>query len=409
MVYRGIAGLGGGSEEIYRYTTSLDHDVEILPYALRVLEAHVRHLAEKRVIPVSAAEATLRALEELKNVEPPREGYEDVWEWIEEELDRRTRGLSRWIWIGRSRNDHVSAALRMLAADRLRQLIEAIDEFLAAAGSLKAREGSVLIPLHTHRQPSQVGTLSCLIDSWIEGAVTVRRLAESVLPLVERSPLGASAGAGTLAPLDPWRLASLAGLGEPLVSSVYAAGSRLDVSAAASVAALALTEASRAAGDLILYSNPYVGILRLPDSHVATSSIMPHKRNPATMEVLVARAKRGQACLASILSIQAGLPSGYSLDLQEANPCLYLVLSDAVEAYKVLASAVEGVRVNRERALELLRLYTPWSAEEAERRALVEGKPLRDAYSEVASRLDEIAGMDPEWAVKARRTGCRWL
>ncbi len=407
MVYRSIAGLSGGSEEIYRYTTSLDHDVEILPYALRVIEAHVRHLREKRVIPEEAAEATLKALRELGEAEPPREGYEDVWEWIEDELERRTRGLSRWIWIGRSRNDHVSAALRLLAADRLRQLVQAIDSFLAAAGKLKEREGDALIPLHTHRQPSQIGTLACLADSWIEGAVTVRRLAESVLPIVERSPLGAGAGAGTIAPLDPWRLAGLAGLGEPLVSSVYAAGSRLDVSAAAAVAVLAITEASRAAGDLILYSNPYVGVLILPESHVATSSIMPHKRNPATMEVLVARAKRAQACLAALLSIQAGLPSGYSLDLQEANPCLYLVLRDAVEAYRILASALEGLRVDRGRAMELLRRYAPWSAEEAERRALEEGKPLREAYAEVARSLEEVRGRSPEWAVRARRTGCR--
>jgi len=407
LVYRGLTGLGGGSEEIYRYTTSLAHDTEILPYALRVLEAHVRHLAEKSVIPPDAAEATLKALSELRGVEPPREGYEDVWEWIEEELEKRTGGLSRWVWIGRSRNDHVSAALRLLAADRLRELVDAVNAFIRAAEELKAREGDALIPLHTHRQPSQVGTLSCLVDAWIEGASTVKKLAEAVLPLVERSPLGAAAGAGTLAPLEPERLAGLAGLGEPLASSLYAAGSRLDVSAAAAVAALAATEASRAAGDLILYSSPYVAVLRLPDAHVATSSIMPHKRNPATMEVLVARAKRAQACLAAALSIQAGLPSGYSLDLQEANPCIYTVLRDAVEAYRILASAVEGVQVDRGRALELLRRYAPWSAEEAERRALEEGKPLREAYAEVAASLGEIRGGSPEWPVKARRTGCR--
>ena len=407
MAYRRIARLSGGGEEIYRYTTSLPHDHEILPYAIRVLEAHTLHLKERGIIPSDAADKVLETLRELREVEPPREGYEDVWEWIEDELEKLTGGASRWIWIGRSRNDHMSAALRLLAADRLKQLISAAGRLEEAAGKLARKYQGSPIPLHTHGIPSQVGSVACLADAWAEAARTISEMARSVLRLVERSPLGAGAGAGTLAPIDPEGLSRIAGLGKPLSSSVYAAGSRLDVSAAAAAAALALAEASRIAGDLILYSSPYVGIFRLPDSHVATSSIMPHKRNPATMEVLIARAKRAAGCLAGILSIQAGLPSGYSLDLQEANPCIYEVLRDAAESLYILADSIENLEVDEDKALETLERFSPWSAEEAERRSLEEGKPLRETYAQVAKNLESLKGMDPKWPLRLRKTGCR--
>ncbi|NOZ88609.1 MAG: argininosuccinate lyase [Crenarchaeota archaeon] len=415
--YRELVGLGGGSV-VYEYTSSIPHDREIFREAVLVLSAHLLHLRERGLIPGEAACRLAEALREALARGPGllEGGYEDVWEALEDWLQRRAGEAAGFLPLGRSRNDHVSAALRLyslrMLAELLRWLVEARRALLEAAGRLEG----VPVLFHTHSQPSQLATLDCLLLAWEESLASSFQLASAAAGLVDRSPLGASAGAGTLAPLEPGRLAWLLGFREAIVNPLYAAGSRFDVSAAAAAAALFLVEASRIAEDLMLYSSPYVGAARLPEEHVATSSVMPHKRNPATLEVLRARAARAVGLLAGLLSVQKGLPSGYSLDLQEANPLLYMVLRDAAEAAWLLADLLPRVEWSRERLEELAERYMAWGAELAEALALKTGRPFREAYAEAAAAIREgragellksLGYASPFELVAARSTGCR--
>ena len=417
--YREAVGIGGDSHLVYEYTTSLSHDGEIYPYVVRVLIAHTLHLAERGVIPRQAACSTLRSLLEALDKKPSellKPGYEDVFEALEDWLASETGGASAYIWIGRSRNDHVSAALRLYTLERLAEALDWILHARFRLIELAERYRGVPLLFHTHQQPSQLATLECLILAWEEALASVYRLLHSTIDLVNRSPLGASAGAGTLAEVDPAELAKLAGFSGAIESSLYAAGSRLDVTAAALAAAAALTEASRIAGDLIMLSSPYVAAARIPDSHVATSSIMPHKRNPVTLEVLRARAARAAGLAAGLLAVQKGIPYGYNLDLQEANPLLYTLLRDVVEAGRVLADLFSGLEFDVERLHRLAESYTAWGAELAELLALRSRRPLRETYREAASALRggearELLRMlgvgTPLELVSMRRTGCR--
>ncbi len=407
MAYRTLTGIGGSpSDPVYTYASSLHHDIHIKPYVLRILKAHTLHLAEKKIIPGEAAEKVLEALNRLEEEEPPPQGYEDIYEWIEARLEELAGRNAKYIWIGRSRNDHVAAALRLYTRDRLRDTIRWIGEAIGALEKLQREYKGVIIPLHTHRQPSQIGTVDCLIAAWIEGLERSRAILEHAISMLSQGPLGSGAGAGTVAPIDAVELNVLAGFTGALQTSVYATGSRLDLAYAADAAAVFMAEASRIAGDLILYSSPYVGVVELPPAHVATSSIMPHKRNPATMEVLLGKTHVVVSCAAAYKHIYTGLPSGYSLDLQEGNPCLYTVLETTVQTARILADLLPGLRVDVERARELVEKYPIWSAEAAEMMALEEGTPLREAYARVAEEIRRGAGrLSPEEVLGKRRRG----
>ncbi len=419
--YRELVGLGAGGP-VYEYTSSIEHDRVIFREAVLVLSAHLVHLSEKGLIPRDAACRLARALREALARgaslldELGEGGYEDIWEALEAWLQQRAGDAAGYLPLGRSRNDHVSAALRLyvlrLGAEILKSLVEARRAVLEKAGEYVG----VPVLFHTHSQPSQLATLDCLLLAWDEALASGFRLLSSALRLADRSPLGASAGAGTLAPLEPERLAWLLGFHEAIRSPLYAAGSRFDVTAVAAAASLLLVEASRIAEDLMLYSSPYVAAARLPEEHVATSSVMPHKRNPATLEVLRARAARASGMLAGLLSIQKGLPSGYSLDLQEANPLLYQLLGDAAEAVSILADVVAGTSWDRERLEELAERYMAWGAELAEALALKTGRPFRVAYREAAEAiragragelLKSLGYSSPFELAAARSTGCR--
>jgi len=414
--YRELTGLGKEGL-VYEYTSSIDHDKAIERYVALVIAAHTTHLYEKGLLPGNIICALAPILREM--VEKGgfiQRGYEDVFEAAEAYLEGKAGKASEYIWLGRSRNDHVSAALRLYVADKLLELIDALTSARRALLGLASKYGDIPIILHTHQQPSQVGNVSCLVLGWEEALASATRLLIDVFGLVARSPLGAGAGAGTLASLEPERLAELLGLGSVL-SSLYGAGSRFDVAAAVLAASLFLVEASRIASDLITYSSPYVGVLRIPEEHVATSSAMPHKRNPVTLEVLRARAARAAGYAVAMLGVMHGLPYGYNLDLQEANPLMYSVLSDAIDAARVLGELFKGLVFDKEKSLSLVKRFSPISVELAEKKSIEEGKAFREAYAEVAAllrreSLGELAAKElgPNWPGKVlslRQTGCK--
>jgi len=412
--YRELAGIGG--ELVYQYTSSIGHDHAIEKHVAYVLATHLTHLFEKDLIPREAfcalAPVLLSMLREGNYI---REGYEDVFEAAEAYLEERAGSAANYLWLGRSRNDHVSAALRLYAVEKLVELAKGLTRARRALLGVATRWGNVPVLLHTHQQPSQVGNIACLVLGWEEALSSVTQLALFATKLLARSPLGASAGAGTIAPIDPERLAELLGF-ESVLSSTYASGSRLDVALAVMVSAMFMAEASRIASDLITYSSPYLGVIVIPDEHVATSSAMPHKRNPVTLEVLRARAARVAGYALGVLAIMHGLPYIYNLDLQEANPLLYTALSDAVEASMILSDIFEKMGIDEKRSRALVERYAPVSVELAEISALREGKAFREAYREVAEllRKEPLARLaesllGPGWVDKVlelRKTGC---
>ncbi len=417
-MYREIKGYSGGL--VYEYTSSMQHDKEILREAISVVAAHTIHLHEQGIIDQEAycrvAMHILGLLEDPWVIYGQESEYEDVWEAIEAWLTKKAGSYAGEIWIGRSRNDHVSAALRLRAIRGAVSVMKLVNKYRNTIidKALASRDKWIL--LHTHSQPAQLASAPCLLLAWEEALASIYSQLEHVVEALNRSPLGSSAGAGSIAPLDPARLASLLGFAETISSPLYATGSRLDLSLYASTIAMLLVELSRMAEDLILLSSPYVGVIVLPDSHVATSSIMPHKRNPATLEVLRARAKLAVSMLSGLLGVQTGLPSGYSLDLQEVNPVIYRLESEASHAIGVMNRVVEGLTWDDEALERMQKNFIGYGAELAEYIALTEKIPFREAYRLVVKTLrdgglgellEEYGFKSPVELASLRHTGCK--
>ena len=417
-MYREIKGYSGGM--VYEYTSSMQHDKEILREAVRVVAAHTIHLREQGILDQEAycnvARHLFCLLENPGEIYEHRGEYEDIWEALEAWLTKKAGSIAGEIWIGRSRNDHVSAALRLRAIRGALGIMKLVNEYRKTIIDKAYASGGKWVLLHTHSQPAQLASAPCLLLAWEETLASIYNQLKRAVEALNRSPLGSSAGAGSIAPIDPARLAGLLGFAETISSPLYATGSRLDLSLYASTIVMLLVELSRMAEDLMLLSSPYVGVIVLPDSHVATSSIMPHKRNPVTLEVLRARAKLAVSMLSGLLGVQTGLPSGYSLDLQEVNPIIYWLESEASHALEVMNSVVEGFMWNDEALMRMQESFIGYGAELAEYIALTKKIPFRDAYKLVAESLREgdAEGLLRGYGFKSpvelsslRRTGCK--
>lgn len=110
---------------------------------------------------------------------------------------------------------------------------------------------------------------------------------------------------------------------------------------------------SRLAEELILWSTTEFGYVELDDRFTSTSSIMPQKKNPDTLELI--RAKTGSviAALVAGLAILKALPYSYNLDLQEITPHLRQAATIANDSVRVATGVLGTIAVNSDRLADM--------------------------------------------------------
>ena len=381
--------IGGGGDLVRRYTSSLQDDVEIAEEVIRVMKAHVRHLAEVGAVPRDAADAVVKALGELDPAELIGGEFEDVHEALEKRLiDKLGEEVGGWVGLGRSRNDHVAAAIRLAALRKTGELRRAAGRLRCVLARRALEYAECAMPSFTHFQPAQVITFGhylLALDELVAEFLHVLKAAEDLLA---RSPLGAGPAGGVQTSIDRRRLAELAGFSDVVENALYASGGRFFALVLASAVVSFLAELSRAVDDFIRWNSPLIGYVEAPDDHVSTSSIMPHKRNLVTLEVLRARIGEALGHLTALHAVVMKVGMGYSLDLQEATRHLWAVLKTATEGLEVFTDFVEKMRFDCGKARQDAERYYATSSDTAETLALA-GTPFRTAYFQVARQIKE--------------------
>ncbi|HDD66909.1 MAG TPA: argininosuccinate lyase, partial [Nitrososphaeria archaeon] len=278
--------------------------------------------------------------------------FEDVHEFVEakliEKLGTEVGGKRH---TGRSRNDQVALDIRL----RTRKLLlELWEEALKLGEALlsKAEEELETLAIHyTHLQQAQLGYLSHYLISHLDHLLRdVVRIRECYRR-TNKSPLGACAVAGSTLPLDRLRVAELLGFDGIVENSIDAVSSRDFALEAISTAAILMTNLSRLAEDLIIWSSSEFDYVELPDSLASPSSVMPHKKNPCILELLRARAGRVIGVLTASLAMLKGIPTGYDRDLQEGKPLIWEALKLASSSLRILAKVVSRLKIKREKLL----------------------------------------------------------
>ncbi|MEM4678385.1 MAG: lyase family protein, partial [Acidilobaceae archaeon] len=249
------------------------------------------------------------------------------------------------------------------------------------------------MPAYTHERPAQVTTLAHYLDHIDEMLEDYEKVIISVLDVTNKTPLGAGPVAGTMVPIDRDYVSNLLLFKGLVYNNLYASSSRDFLMLALAVVTSLLVSLSKIAEDLIYFSSPEVRFVELPVSHLDTSSIMPHKRNPVTLEVL--RAKAGEAIgrLSGVMAIVKALRSGYNLDLQEANDIALTTLLETRDSLQVLRDILSNMKVNVEAMKKYVETFQPIAAELAEVVTLKTRKPFREVYWEIAKAIRESEDM----------------
>ncbi|HSI99004.1 MAG TPA: argininosuccinate lyase [Patescibacteria group bacterium] len=324
--------------------------------------------------------------------------------------------LAGQLQAGRSRNEEVVTDERLwllAAAQRLDAAIEQLQRTLVT----RAEEHlDTVLPAHTHTQPAQPMLLAHHLLAYVEMLDRDRGRLTDAARRADASPAGSGAAVGSGLPLDRDAVARRIGFSAITANSLDAVADRDYAVELTAAAATALMHLSRMAADLVSWSTPYYRFARIGDGHATGSSMLPNKRNPDIAELVRARAARAQGELATVVSVQAGLPLGYHRDLQEtrgpmqrtvASLELCLAAMDEMMAgatfdpETMAAAAGSGHALATALAERLLRAGVPfrdahWRVGELVARAEAAGCDLADLpVAELRDALPELGELDP--------------
>jgi argininosuccinate lyase len=196
-----------------------------------------------------------------------------------------------------------------------------------------------VMPGFTHLQTAQPVTFGHHLLAYVEMAARDRgRFADARVRLNE-SPLGAGALAGTSFPIDRAMTAKALGFARPMGNSLDAVADRDFVLETLSAAAIASVHLSRFAEEIVIWSSPLAGLIRLSDRFTTGSSMMPQKRNPDAAELVRAKTGRIVGGLNALLLVMKGLPLAYQKDMQEDKEGAI----DAIDALVLSITAMTGM------------------------------------------------------------------
>jgi argininosuccinate lyase len=195
------------------------------------------------------------------------------------------------------------------------------------------------MPGFTHLQSAQPVTFGHHLLAYVEMLARDRSRLADARRRMNECPLGAAALAGTSFPIDRHATAKALGFDRPTANSLDSVSDRdfaLEAVASASICAMHL---SRFAEEIVLWTTPQFGFIRLSDSFTTGSSIMPQKRNPDAAELVRGKAGRVFGALQALLTMMKGLPLTYSKDMQEDKEGVF----DALQTLSLCLAAIAGM------------------------------------------------------------------
>ncbi|MFZ1238557.1 MAG: argininosuccinate lyase [Anaerolineae bacterium] len=381
-----------------QFNASLPFDQALWAADIRGSQAYARALARAGLISLAERDQLLAGLDAVadewaRGVFVPRAGDEDIHTAVERRLGEIIGGVAGKLHTGRSRNDQVATDVRLWLRDQIDQLAAALCDLQAAVIALAEAHLAVLMPGTTHMQPAQPIRFShwALSFFWMwqrdhERLTEVRRR-------VNVCPLGSGALAGTPFNVDRAALAAELGFDAISANSLDAVSDRDFVVEFLAWAALLGIHLSRLAEDLILWSNPQFGFVRVADAYSTGSSLMPQKRNPDAMELVRGKSGRLLGNLVSLLTTLKGLPSTYNKDLQEDKEPLFDTVTTLTLALPVTAGVLRTLQVNPTRMQAAL--SSDMLATDLADYLVRQGTPFRQAHHLVgqAVRRAEALGL----------------
>ena len=348
--------------------------------------AHAKMMAKQNIISQEEAEAIIQGLTGIEEditsgalqIDPTAE---DIHMFVEQVLTDRIGATGKMLHTARSRNDQVALDTKMYCIEEIDSIDYLINELLSVFADKAEQNLEVIMPGYTHMQHAQpVSFGQHLMAYAMMFERDKSRLADCKKRMLERSPIGACALAGTTFDIDREYEAGLLGFTGIAMNSMDAVSDRDHFVELMSALAIIMMHTSRLSEEIIMWATSEFGFVQLPDEYTTGSSIMPQKKNPDVAELCRGKTGRVYGNLMSILTTLKAMPLAYNKDIQEDKEPLF----DSVETVKLCIEAfieiVEVMQVNEMNMYESAKKGYINATDLADY-LVVKGMPFRDAYN----------------------------
>jgi argininosuccinate lyase len=323
---------------------SIDVDRQLYRQDIAASKAHAAMLAKKGIITAQDAGKIAHGLDTiLSEIEAGKFSFKRALEDIHMNVESRLADLigppAGRLHTARSRNDQVATDFRLWVRDAIDEIDVALALYQRALAERALEHADTVMPGFTHLQTAQPVTFGHHLLAYVEMAARDRGRFADARERLNESPLGAGALAGTSFPIDRDMTAKSLGFAHPMANSLDAVADRDFVLETLSGAAIAAVHLSRFAEEIVIWSSPLAGLIRLSDAFTTGSSMMPQKRNPDAAELVRAKTGRIIGALVGLLTVMKGLPLAYQKDMQEDKEGAI----DALGALKLAIAAMTGM------------------------------------------------------------------
>ena len=251
------------------------------------------------------------------------ENAEDIHMFVEAELTKRIGDAGKRLHTARSRNDQVALDLRLYMRDEAGKIISMLKELISAVLEKAQENKKSIMPGYTHLQRAQPITFAHHLLAYCMMLLRDVARLENALKLMNYSPLGSCALAGTTYPTDRDMVAKNLGFDGVCMNSIDGVSDRDYCIELESAFSLIMMHLSRFSEEIILWSSWEFKFVELDDSYTTGSSIMPQKKNPDMAELVRGKTGRVYGDLMATLTMLKGLPLAYNKDMQEDKEAIF--------------------------------------------------------------------------------------
>ena len=278
-------------------------------------------------------------LEDIESGKLPLSGdYEDIHSFVEINLIKRIGDVGKKLHTARSRNDQVAVDMRLYAREKANDIVGHIVNLKETIKEV-ADNNSVIMPGYTHLQRAQVVTFKHHLMAYYNMFDRDEKRIKNALEILDESPLGSGALAGTTHNIDRNITAQKLGFKKPMDNFMDGVSDRDYLLELMSDFSIIMMHLSRLSEELILWSSQEFRFIEMDDLFTTGISIMPQKKNPDGAELIRGKAGRVYGNLFGLFTVMKGLPLAYNKDMQEDKEGFF----DSVKTLEMCLQTMEGM------------------------------------------------------------------
>ena len=374
-----------------RFHTSIVEDLRMFNEDIDGTIAHDIMLCEQGIMEEDTLKKIIGALMEIKEEWNNGEltvgvEYEDIHEYIETRvIDKIGIEAGGAMHTGRSRNDQVMVDMKMVSKKEMLAIAENVLGIVKTMCELADKHVETPMVYYTHGQPAMIGTFGHYLLAYVDQYLRDYQRIKQCYDRVNYNPLGATAIGGTNFRISRLRTSELLGFDYIQENSVDAVSSRDWAIEITSVLSILLANISRMAADFVMWTGAEFQYITVADEYSSSSSIMPQKKNPSTIELIRGKSAEVFGTLQETLTMVKGLPTGYYQDLQQTKIALWRAFDTTRTSLEVLNGVISTLTVNPDMMMKQVKGSFIFAVQLAETLAEDPELSFRESYKITAS------------------------